>query len=108
MPQIIIKGLNEKEVISLAKATSEKLANICECPSDWFVYDSVPSKFFSCEGEEIKHAVVAVHWFKREQAVQDKVAICLDTEIKNLGFETSQVSFSIFEKEGYYEDGEHY
>ncbi len=108
MPQIMIKGLDESQVKTLAKNTSEKLAEIVDCPADWFLYDSIPSKFYSHEGEELNQAVVAVHWFYREQPIQDLVATCLHNELKNLGFEFTQVSFSLFSKESYYEDGEHF
>ncbi len=108
MPQIMIKGLNEKEVSSFAKNTSDKLAEIVGCPADWFIYDSISSKIYSNTGEEMKYAIISVHWFKREQEVQDKVTLCLDTELSNLGFEGTQISFSVFLEESYYEDGKHF
>ncbi len=108
MPQIMIKGLEDFQVKTLAKNTSEKLSAIVDCPADWFLYDSAPAKFYSHTGEELKQAVIAVHWFQRSQDVQDAVASCIDNELKSLGFESTQISFSLFLKESYYEDGEHF
>ena len=108
MPQITVKGIKEDDVKVLAKNTSKQLADICSCPSDWFVYDYIPSKFYNDMGEEIVNPVVQVWWFEREQDVQDKVVACLDNEIKNLGYEFSQISFSVFYKSSYYENSEHF
>ncbi len=108
MPQIMLKGLSENQVSTLAKNTSENLSKIVGCPADWFIFDSISSTIFSHTGEKSEQAIIAVHWFKREQEIQDKVALCLDKELEKLGFQDRQISFSVFLKECYYENGTHY
>ena len=108
MPQLIVKGIREDEVKVLAKSAAPDLADICNCPIDWFTFDYIPSKFYDFTGKEIVNPVIQVWWFEREQDVQDKVVACLDNEIKNLGYEFSQISFSVFYKSSYYENSEHF
>lgn len=108
MPQIIVKGVTEKEAKALAADTCKTLGEICGCPSDWFVFDHIQSKFFDETGE-IKHwPVVQVWWFERPQDVQDSVAAELNGYFKKLGYPGSQISFHIFGYSSYYEDGEHF
>lgn len=108
MPQIIVKGVNENEVKQLSMDCSAKLGKICDCPSDWFVFDYIQSRFFD-ESGEIKHwPVVQVWWFSRPQNVQDEIATCLNEYLKKLGYPGSQISFHIFEEKAYYEEGEHF
>ena len=108
MPQIIVKGVNEQEIRSLAMDTAAKLGEIVDCPADWFVFDWQQTKFFDFSGE-IKHwPVVQVWWFSRPQEVQDAVAKTLNDYFVGLGYPGSQISFHIFEYESYYEEGNNF
>ena len=107
MPQLIVKGIREDEVKVLAKSAAPDLADICNCPIDWFTFDYIPSKFYDFTGKEIVNPVIQVWWFERPQELQDKVAKCLDKHIKSFGYTFSQISFSIFYDESIYKDGEH-
>lgn len=43
MPQIIVKGVNSREMPKMAVECSAKLADICQCPQDWlFLTISIP------------------------------------------------------------------
>lgn len=106
MPQIIVKGMNEEQCCTLAKTAAPQLAQICECPSDWFVFDLVPSKFFTENGATPHYPVVQVWWFERPLEVQDKVADCLHSLIGEMGFCDDQISFHLFAGKDYYENGE--
>ncbi len=108
MPQIIVKGLDEKQMMTLAKTTSNTLGSICACDANWFVFESTNAYFINSDGEKFNQAVVQVHWFKRSQEIQDKVAGLLDKAIKDMGFDFTQISFHLFYEEAYYEDGEHF
>lgn len=108
MPQIIVKGVKEEEVKKLSMECSPKLGEMCDCPSDWFVFDYIESKFFDETGL-IKHwPVVQVWWFERPQEVQDKFAKCLNDYFVELGYTGSQISFHIFDENSYYEEGQHF
>lgn len=108
MPQIIVKGVKEEQMKKLAMDCCPKLGEICNCPSDWFVFDHVKSDFYDESGKIHHWPVVAVWWFERPQEVQDKVAAFLNDYFKQLGYPGSQISFNIFGYNSYYEDGEHF
>lgn len=108
MPQIIVKGVESRHVNKLAVECAPKLGQICDCPSDWFVFDHVKSDFYDETGKIDHWPVAQVWWFERPQDVQDKVAACLNDYFKSLGYSGSQISFHIFGYSSYYEDGEHF
>ncbi len=106
MPQIIIKGLNEEQCAELSVKSAPELARICNCPSDWFTFDLVRSRFYDKNGKIAPYPVVQVWWYERPMEVQDKVAKFLHKQFENMGFHCDQISFHIFEKERYYENGD--
>lgn len=106
MPQIIVKGITEEQCAALSVKAAQDLSKICGCPSDWFVFDLVPSRFFDQDGRTHHCPVVQVWWFKRPIEIQNKVAKYFDKEFKEMGFYCNQVSFHLFEPENYYENGE--
>ena len=108
MPQIIVKGVTEAEVKSLAVDTCKSLGEIVDCPSDWFVFDYIQSGFFDETGEIRHWPVVQVWWFERPQEVQDAVAKLLNDYFVQLGYPGSQISFHIFDYSAYYEEGNHF
>ncbi|HBG1558843.1 DUF1904 family protein [Clostridioides difficile] len=78
MPQIKIRGINENDICKI----SEKM---------------------------IVYPFVEVAWFDRGQEVQDIVArIITDSIRNNLDVESMDLAFTVFEKEKYYENGEHF
>lgn len=106
MPQLIIKGITEEQCAELSVKAAPGLSKICDCPSDWFVFDLIHSRFFD-ENGRIKHCpVIQVWWFKRPELVQDRVAHYLHNTLENMGFPHTQISFHVFDKNDYYEGGE--
>ena len=108
MPQIIVKGVKSREMPKMAVECSAKLADICQCPQDWFVFDHINSDFYDMNGKTEHWPVGQVWWFERPQEMQDEVAKCLNNYVKAIGYRGSQISFHIFGYSSYYEDGEHY
>ena len=106
MPQIIVKGINEEQCAQLSVIAAPELAKICDCPSDWFIFDLVPSKFFNESGKIPHYPVVQVWWFSRPAEVQDKVAQLLHETFCDMDFADNQISFHLFEGKDYYENGE--
>lgn len=106
MPQIIVKGIDEAQCAALSKKAAPKLAEICECPSDWFVFDLVPSIFFNQDGATAHYPVVQVWWFSRPADIQDRVAKLLHSLFEEMGYADNQISFHLFKECDYYENGE--
>ena len=106
MPQIIVKGITDEQCAALSVKAAPKLAEICGCPSDWFIFDLVPSRFFDENGRTHHCPVVQVWWFERPMDIQDKVAKYLNNQFSEMGYYCNQISFHIFEQDRYYENGE--
>ena len=106
MPQIIIKGITEEQCAALSVKAAPDLAKICNCPSDWFVFDLLHSRFYDENGRIKPTPVVQVWWFRRPMEIQDKVARYLHKQFESMGFYADQISFHIFEEDSYYENGE--
>ena len=108
MPQIIVKGITEEQCAALSVKAAPQLAEICDCPSDWFVFDLVPSKFFTENGAVPHYPVVQVWWFSRPAEIQNKVAQLLHSIFTEMGFADNQISFHLFKECDYYENGENF
>ena len=68
----------------------------------------VKEKILILDGADV-YPFVEVAWFDRGQEVQDMVAkIITDNIRENLNVESMDLAFTVFEKEKYYENGEHF
>ena len=106
MPQIIVKGITQEQCAELSVKAAPELSKIVGCPSDWFVFDLIHSRFYDENGRTKHCPVVQVWWFERPLEVQDKVADCLHSLIGEMGFCDDQISFHLFAGKDYYENGE--
>ena len=105
MPQIIVKGITQEQCAELSVKAAPELAAIVGCPSDWFVFDLIHSRFYDENGRTKHCPVVQVWWFERPMEVQDRVAKYLHSQFEKMGFHADQISFHIFEEDRYYENG---
>ena len=108
MPQITVKGIKREEMPALAAKARPELAAMIGCPEDWLTFEWRNSSLFDSKGRPADFPVITVWWFERPLDIQDKVAGFLDMTVREMGYETSQISFHLFEERRYYEDGEHY
>lgn len=108
MPQLKIRGIEEDKIISISKALVDDLQNIIECPRDYITIEIIHSTFISdgkvCNG----YPYIEVGWFDRGLDVQDRVAKCITKFVHNMGYEGVDIIFSVFQKDKYYENGEHF
>ena len=103
MPQIKIRGINENQICEI----SEKM--IVKCPRDYFEIECIKSVAIRDGKIADVYPFVEVAWFDRGQEVQDTVAkIITDNIRENLNIESMDLAFTVFEKEKYYENGEHF
>lgn len=108
MPQIRFKGIKKEEVAQLSGVVIEEMSELMDTPKDWFQVEYDPVQVF-LDGEESRgEPMVQVWWFKRGQEVQDKAATRLNEMVCELGYDYAVVSFHVFEKQDYYEDGTHF
>lgn len=109
MPQIKIRGIHENKICEISEKMIDNLVDAVKCPRDYFEIECIKSVAIR-DGKIAKvYPFVEVAWFDRGQDVQDKVAKIITDSIRdNLDIKGIDLAFTVFEKEKYYEDGEHF
>ena len=109
MPMIRIRGIQMNKIKQVSSKLVEDLHHIIGCPKDYFTIECMHSTFIY-EGKDVEApTLIEVAWFDRGQEVQDTVAkIITDNIRENLNIESMDLAFTVFEKEKYYENGEHF
>ena len=106
MPQIKIRGIHENEICKISEKMIDELVDAVKCPRDYFEIECIKSVAIR-EGKIAD--VYPFAWFDRGQEIQDTVAkIITDSIRNNLEIESMDLAFTVFEKEKYYENGEHF
>lgn len=109
MPQIKIRGVKAEEVCKISENMIDELVEAVKCPRDYFEIECIKSLAIRNGQISEVYPFVEVAWFDRGQEIQDKVAkIITDNMRKNLNVENMDLAFIVFEKEKYYENGEHF
>jgi hypothetical protein len=105
MPHLIIRGIAPEIVRTISKPLTEELANVCQCPLDYFVLECLHTTALF-DGEIVPSSpFVEVNWFDRGQAVRDLAAECIDRHIRSRGIVEVEIAFRIYEENSYYANG---
>jgi len=108
MPILTLRAIKEHEAVSISRGLIDELEELLECPRDYFTLELRNSTFIKdgdiCNG----YPMVDVSWFARGQEIQDKVAKIITKYIKELGYETVEITFHVLEEKLYYENGVHF
>ncbi|SHJ92193.1 DUF1904 domain-containing protein [Tepidibacter formicigenes] len=109
MPQIKIRGIKAQVVCKISEEMVDKLVDIVKCPRDYFEIECIQSVAIRDGKIAPVYPFIEVAWFDRGQEIQDKVAkVITDSIRENLDVESLDLAFTTFEKEKYYENGEHF
>lgn len=109
MPQLKFRGIKEDSILTLSTPLVDRLQEVLACPRDYFTIEVMNSTFVSQGKITDGYPLVEVAWFDRGQEVQDIVAKIITNNIReNLNIESMDLAFTVFEKEKYYENGEHF
>ncbi|WP_042277148.1 DUF1904 domain-containing protein [[Clostridium] dakarense] len=109
MPQIKIRGIHENEILKISENMIDNLVEAVKCPRDYFEIECIKSVAIRDGKIAEVYPFVEIAWFDRGQEVQDTVAkIITDSIRNNLSVENMDLAFTVFEKEKYYENGEHF
>lgn len=109
MPQIKIRGIHENDICKISENMIDKLVEAVKCPRDYFEIECIKSVAIRDGKIDDVYPFVEVAWFDRGQEVQDVVATIITDSIRNnLNIESMDLAFIVFEKEKYYENGEHF
>ena len=109
MPQIKVRGINENEICKISENMIDKLVEAVKCPRDYFEIECIKSVAIRNGKIAEAYPFVEVAWFDRGQEVQDTVAKIITDSIRDgLNIKNMDLAFTVFEKEKYYENGEHF
>ncbi|KXZ39167.1 protein of unknown function [Alkalithermobacter thermoalcaliphilus JW-YL-7 = DSM 7308] len=109
MPQIKIRGIEANEICKISEKMIDNLVDIVKCPRDYFEIECISSVAIRNGKIEKAYPFIEVAWFDRGAQIQDKVAKTITDIIrKDLKIESLDLAFTVFEKEKYYENGEHF
>ena len=109
MPQIKVRGISAQDLCKVSEGMIDKLVVTVGCPRDYFEIECIQSIAVRDGKIAPVYPFIEVAWFDRGQEVQDKVAkIITDTIRENLNIESLDMAFKVFEKEKYYENGQHF
>ncbi|MDO5294873.1 MAG: DUF1904 domain-containing protein [bacterium] len=109
MPQIKVRGINENELCKISEKMIDQLVEAVQCPRDYFEIECIKSVAIRNGKIAEVYPFVEVSWFDRGQTVQDMVAKIITNIIREeLNIESMDLAFTVFEKEKYYENGEHF
>lgn len=107
MPMLKFRGISTEEVKRESKELVDKLAEVIECPRDYFTLEMINSTYIF-DGEEVEQpSLVEVSWFDRGLEIQDKVANIITEHFKGER-EYLEVFFNKLEARNYYENGKHF
>lgn len=108
MPQLKFRGIKQEALCTISKLLVDQLENLLKCPRSYFTLEHIPSTFIS-EGKILEgYPFVEVAWFDGGQDTQDKTAEIITSILKNAGYPNCDISFTLFNKTAYYENGKHF
>lgn len=106
MPHITFKNVSSNDVKIFIENTTDALAKTIECPSDWLIfYDSKCTAIIDKQ-EDPKTCYIKVEWFNRPAETRDKVALIIDSALRELGKNEVVIQFSDIDNNNYYENME--
>lgn len=108
MPQIKFRGTDTNKLLAVSKGLVDELADAVGCPHQYFTLECIQSTYIQDGTVVPGYPFVEVAWFDRGQEVQDRVAGIITRYMQQAGYANVDVFFTIFEKTGYYENGEHF
>ena len=64
MPKIVISGISEEVVRTVAPRLIPAVAEALACPVEWISFEYVPSVYFAAEADKERCPMVEIYWFK--------------------------------------------
>ncbi|SDK72847.1 DUF1904 domain-containing protein [Natronincola ferrireducens] len=108
MPQIKVRGIAPEELCKIDLPMVDKLTEIVGCPRDYFEIEYIQSVAIRNGKIDEVYPFIEVAWFDRGQEIQDQVAKTIYDFVQQIGIKNLDIAFIYFEKNNYYENGEHF
>jgi len=108
MPQIKVRGIAPEELCKIDVTLVDRLTEIVGCPRDYFEIEYIQSVAIRNGKIDKVYPFIEFAWFDRGQEVQDQVAKTIYEFVQRIGVKNLDIAFTCFEKNNYYENGEHF
>ncbi|MBO9128766.1 DUF1904 family protein [Bacillus sp. 165] len=106
MPQLLIRGINPKQVCEISEELVRELADICECGTDNFMLECQHTTSI-IDGKIVdSYPFIEVGWFERGQETRDQFAKAITKHVMSLGIPEVEVAFVTYRENSYYVNGE--
>ncbi|MBB6734303.1 DUF1904 family protein [Cohnella zeiphila] len=107
MPHLFIRGIDPERVRAASAMLTEELAEICECPPDYFAFECLTTAAVFAGEFVASYPFVEVAWFDRGREAQDRFARAVDRHLREaLGLPEMEVAFRTYRQRDYYANGE--
>ena len=106
MPHLLIRGIKAEKMAEISVPLLEELAEICQCGTDNFKIECLHSTGVFAGKVTDSFPFVEVVWFERGQEVRDRFAQAVTRHVHSLGVPEVEISFSLFQRDSYYSNGE--
>ena len=107
MPMLKFRGISAEEVKKESKFLVDRLAEVIECPKDYFTLEMIQSPYIFDGEFAPQPSIIEVSWFDRGQDIQDVVATILTEHFKK-DRECLDIFFNKLDTNDYYENGTHF
>lgn len=85
MPKIVISGISEEVVRTVAPRLIPAVAEALACPVEWISFEYVPSVCFAAEADKERCPMVEIYWFKRPVELMQKISSIFSEELSRVG-----------------------
>jgi len=105
MPQLTFRGFSDSTVQRASETLTPILAEILECPEDYFTFDNLIVTSFFRGQRVLTYPFIEILWFDRGKEARDSVALAVTKTVFEMGIPEVEISFTASEKDNYYSNG---
>lgn len=84
MPHLRFRGVKREEVKEISRELVDHLAEIVQCPRDWFTLEYIDTEFIFDGKETDGYPFVEVLWFDRGQEAKNRAGAVVTELIRRL------------------------
>ena len=108
MPHLKVRGIVPEVLCRLNNPLIDELVEIIKCPREYFEMEYIHTTAIRDGKIAEVYPFVEVAWFDRGQEIQDQVAKAITKHVYELGIDAVDVAFTQYQRNSYYENGEHF
>lgn len=108
MPHLKVRGITPDNLCKINNKLIDALVEIIKCPREYFEMEYIHTTAIRDGIVAEVYPFVEVAWFDRGQETQDLVAKAITSHVRELGITSVDVAFTQYQRNSYYENGEHF